>query len=165
MAVGVATLQYVLEEGSRNDWFESTAVAVCDGGALLLSAFVIRELTATAPVVNLSLFKDNVSFRDVDRVVMFAMLMSMFLLPVFMQELLGFTAMQSGIALMPRTLAMMFASRSSAGSTTRCSRASSSLGVVLFAISAYMMRHFTLETGGDMSCGSLGVALRCCSCR
>ena len=39
---------------------------------------------------------------------MFAMLMAnMFLLPVFMQELLGFTATQSGFALMPRTLVMM----------------------------------------------------------
>ena len=56
---------------------------------------------------------------------MFAMLMAnMFLLPVFMQELLGFTATQSGLALMPRTLVMMVACRSSGGSTTRCSRAS-----------------------------------------
>ena len=42
--------------------------------------------------------------------VMFAMLMAnMFLLPIFMQELLGFSATQSGIALMPRTLVMMVA--------------------------------------------------------
>ena len=61
------------------------------------------------PAVDLSLFKDR-SFLSGTLIgaVMFAMLMAvMFLLPLFMQELLGFTATQSGLALMPRSLAMM----------------------------------------------------------
>ena len=58
---------------------------------------------------------------------MFAMLMaSMFLLPVFMQEVLGFTATQSGLALMPRTLVMMLVTPIVGRSTTRSRRASSS---------------------------------------
>jgi DHA2 family multidrug resistance protein len=59
--------------------------------------------------VDLRLFKDRVfTSGTLIGSVMFAMLMaSMFLLPVFMQELLGFTATQSGLALMPRVLVMM----------------------------------------------------------
>ncbi len=77
--------------------------------ALLL--FVIRELTATVPAVNLSLFKDPVFLSGtLIGAVMFAMLMAItFLLPVFMQELLGYNAMQSGLALMPRSLVMIIA--------------------------------------------------------
>ncbi|HEY4016471.1 MAG TPA: DHA2 family efflux MFS transporter permease subunit [Polyangiaceae bacterium] len=110
MCVGVSTLQYVLEEGPRNDWFESpliTALSFLSG--ITLAAFIVRELTATSPVVNLRLFSDR-TFASATVIggVMYAMLMgSMFLLPVFMQELLGFDATQSGITLMPRTIAMM----------------------------------------------------------
>ncbi len=110
MCIGVSTLQYVLEEGPRNDWFDSpliTALALVSAVALV--AFVIRELTAVAPVVDLRLFRDR-TFASATVIggVMYAMLMgSLFLLPVFMQELLGFDATQSGTTLMPRTIAMM----------------------------------------------------------
>ncbi len=110
MAIGISTLQYFLEEGPSKDWFESTQIIVCAFIATVsLIAFVIRELTFSHPVVNLRLFRD-VTFASASLVaaVVFAALMaSMFLLPLFMQELLGFNATQSGISLMPRTLAML----------------------------------------------------------
>ena len=75
----------------------------------VLAAFVIRELTAPVPAVDLSLFKDRVFLSGtLIGAMMFAILMSItFLLPLFMQELLGFPALASGQALMPRALAMM----------------------------------------------------------
>ena len=112
MWVGLAALQYFLEEGSRDDWFDSGVItAVFIVAVFSLAAFIIRELTAPYPAVDLRLFKDPV-FASGTAVggLMFAMLMAnMFLLPIFMQELLGFTAVQSGSALMPRVLAMMLA--------------------------------------------------------
>lgn len=112
LSVGLAAMTYVLEEGASNDWFESRLISGCLGlGAFALSLFVARELTARAPAVNLRLFRDPV-FTSGTLIggVMFAMLMAnMFLLPIFMQELLGFSATQSGVALMPRTLVMMVA--------------------------------------------------------
>lgn len=103
-------LQYVLEEGQADDWFESEHIVVFTIVALTAGvAFVVRELTAVVPAVNLRLFKDRVfTSGSLAAAGMFAVMMSgMFLLPLFMQELLGFTATQSGLALMPRTLAMM----------------------------------------------------------
>ena len=129
LSVGLASLQYVLEEGIRNDWFQDATISVLAVVAVIaLMLFVIRELTATMPAVNLSLFKDKVFLAGtLIGGVMFAMLMAvMFLLPVFMQKLLGFDAMQSGMALMPRSLIMVVIARSSAASTTTSSRASSS---------------------------------------
>src|SRR5262249_19879743 len=112
LATGLASLQYVLEEGQRNDWFDSrliTCLAIV--AAVAIAAFVIRELTAPVPAVDLSLFKNGVFLSGtLVGAVMFAMLLSItFLLPVFMEELLGFTAMESGLALMPRSLVMMVA--------------------------------------------------------
>jgi MFS transporter, DHA2 family, multidrug resistance protein len=152
MTGGLASLQYVLEEGSRNDWFASTAVAVCTIAAgLLLSAFVVRELTAPVPAVDLSLFKDKVFLSGtLIGAMMFAILMSItFLLPLFMQALLGFSAIQSGTALMPRALAMMVAIPIAGRLYNYVQpRILVMIGVALVALSAYEMSHYTLDTGG-----------------
>jgi DHA2 family multidrug resistance protein len=150
MTGGLATLQYVLEEGSRNDWFSSTAVAICTvTSALMLSAFVIRELTAPVPAVDLSLFKDKVFLSGtLIGSMMFAILMSItFLLPLFMQQLLGFSAIQSGTALMPRALAMMVAIPLVGRLYNYVQpRILVMIGVVLVALSAVEMSRYTLDT-------------------
>src|SRR5207253_1107572 len=47
LSVGLSTLMYVLEEGNRNDWFQSGLITGCAVvSAFSLAAFVIRELTA-----------------------------------------------------------------------------------------------------------------------
>ena len=81
---------------------------------------------------------------------MFAILMSItFLLPLFMQELLGFSAIQSGTALMPRALAMMVAIPIVGRLYNYVQpRILVMMGVALVALSAYEMSHYTLETGG-----------------
>ncbi len=155
LAVGVATLQYVLEEGNRNDWFDSRLIIGCTlVSAIALVAFVIRELTATVPAVRISLFKDAVfTSGTLIGAIMFAMLLSVtFLLPVFMQELLGFTAVQAGLALMPRSLTMMVMMPIVGRVYNRVSpRLTVAIGVVLFTISAYMMSHYNFSTtSGDV---------------
>jgi DHA2 family multidrug resistance protein len=106
-------MMYVLEEGAGEDWFDSTKIVIATYVAGVgLAAFIIRELTAVAPVVNLRMFRDP-TFASGTAIsgIVFAMLMgSMFLLPVFTQELMHFSATQSGVLLLPRTLAMMVAS-------------------------------------------------------
>jgi MFS transporter, DHA2 family, multidrug resistance protein len=106
----LGSIQYVLEEGQSEDWFASPLIVGLSMLVLLAGvAFIIRELTAVAPAVNLRLFKDRTfTSGNVVGALVFAVMMSgMFLLPLFMQELLGFTATQSGMALMPRTLTML----------------------------------------------------------
>jgi DHA2 family multidrug resistance protein len=112
MAIAIGALQYVLEEGPQHDWYDSTAILVGTYiAAVGLCAFVIRELTATAPVVDLRMFRDpTFASGTIIGGVVFAMLMgSLFLLPVFTQEMMRFTATESGVVLLPRTIAMMIA--------------------------------------------------------
>jgi DHA2 family multidrug resistance protein len=150
MAVGLATLQYFLEEGQQDDWFESrTITAAALVAVVALGLFVWRELTAKVPAVNLRLFKDAVfTSGSVIGAIMFAILMaSMFLLPLFMQELLGFTAMQSGLALMPRVLVMMAVTPLVGRLYSRVSpRVLVGIGVLLVAYGAFAVSRITLQT-------------------
>ena len=110
LSVGVALLQYVLEEGNTDDWFHSPLICVLSGiSVLCLVAFILTELSVKVPAVRIQLFKDKTFLAGtlISGTMFAVMLANMFLLPVFMQELLGYSATQSGIALMPRVLAMM----------------------------------------------------------
>jgi DHA2 family multidrug resistance protein len=145
----LVTLQYVLEEGQSKDWFDSNVIRICcASSAVLLVAFIIRELTAKAPVVDLSLFKDEVFLSGtVIGSMMFAMLMSLtFLLPLFMQEMLGFTATQSGLALMPRSLIMLLCMPLVGRLYNKVpARVFVAFGIMLFVFTAYRMSHYTLD--------------------
>ena len=150
LAVGLAALQFLLEEGQQNDWFESNLIVGCVAVTVVaLVLFVWRELVAPMPAVNVRLFKDPLfASGSVIGAAMFAILLSsMFLLPVFMQELLGFTAMQSGLALMPRTLVMMAVTPLVGRLYGKVSaRLLIAFGIVLVAAGAVWVSHVTLQT-------------------
>lgn len=155
MIVGVASLQYLFEEGPQSDWFAADDIVIAGfAAAIALSAFVIRELTADAPVVNLRLFRDpTFAAGTVVGTIMFAMLMaSMFLLPVFTQEVLRFPATTAGLVLLPRTLAMMVASPIIGRLYSRIPPAwIVGFGVLLFALGSWQLSHVTIETtSGDL---------------
>jgi DHA2 family multidrug resistance protein len=153
LAAGLAALQYLLEEGQQEDWFQSNVILACAVVTVVaLVLFVWRELTAPVPAVNVRLFKDPLfASGTLVGAVMFAILLSsMFLLPVFMQELLGFTAMQSGLALMPRTLVMMavtpFVGRLYGKVSARLLIA---IGIVLVAGGAIWVSQLSLQTTAE----------------
>ncbi len=150
LSVGLCSLQYAIEEGERNDWFDSPLITGCFVTFVFAFAlFIVRELSAKVPAVDVRLFKEPVFLSGtLIGCVMFAMLFSLtFLLPVFMQEVLGFTATQSGLALMPRTLIMMLVTPIVGKFYNKISpRLVVGFGVILFVISAFQMSHYTLET-------------------
>ncbi len=153
MIIGVGALQYLFEEGPQDDWFDSVGIRIAAFLCVLgIAGFIIRELTATAPVVNLRLFKDP-TFASATLIafVMFGMLMgSMFLLPVFAQESLHYTATLSGIVLMPRTLAMMAVSPIVGRLYNRVQPAFIvGFGVILFALGSWQLSHISLETSSN----------------
>jgi DHA2 family multidrug resistance protein len=150
LCVGLPPLQYLLEEGQSRDWFNSRQIVVCALMAgFALSAFVVREIHARAPVVDLRLFKDPVFSSGVLVGMMLYLVTSadMFLLSLFMQEVLGFTATQTGMALVPRTLVMMvtmpFVGRLYGRVPTRVLIAT---GLMLNAWGAYAASGLSLDT-------------------
>jgi DHA2 family multidrug resistance protein len=104
VALGLGALQIVLDKGQRDDWFESHFILILSLiAAASLIFVVVWEWRQKDPIIDLHLFRDR-TFA-VSNLLMFmlgfALLGSTLLLPLFMQTLLGYTAEQAGLALMP----------------------------------------------------------------
>ncbi len=111
LSVGLGALEIMLDEGQRNDWFGSNLIvwtAVLAG--VCLTAVVVWELGQKDPVVDFHLLRDrNFAISTFSMFSLgFVLYGSTVLLPLFMQELLGYTATQSGMALSPGGLVIMF---------------------------------------------------------
>ncbi len=107
LAVGVGTLQMVLDKGQEEDWFGSTWIAILAGLSLVgIVLFIAREFMTRDPVVHLRVFKDRTYAAGVFLMTMlgFVLYGSMLLLPIFLQTLLGYSAVDAGIAMAPRGL-------------------------------------------------------------
>ncbi|HLV85994.1 MAG TPA: DHA2 family efflux MFS transporter permease subunit [Candidatus Sulfotelmatobacter sp.] len=110
VALGLGTLQVVLDKGQRDDWFASNFITTFTVIAVSALLFVIVwEWKHSDPIIDLHLFKDRTF--GISNMLMFmlgfALLGSTLLLPLFMQTLLGYTAERSGLALMPGGFAIM----------------------------------------------------------
>lgn len=111
MTISFVSMQIVFEKGQDKGWFDSdlivwsTVIAVVSMGL-----FIWRELTVEKPVVDLSLFKDK-NFTCgtlVGAVFGLCLYSTLFLQPLFLQQL-GYTATQTGMILIPRSLIMAIA--------------------------------------------------------
>ena len=105
--MGVGALQIVLDKGQEEDWFAShwiTALGVVAVAGIAI--FVIHEIRARDPVVHLRVFKERTYSAGVFlmTVLGFVLYGSMLLLPIFLQTLLGYPALDAGIAMAPRGL-------------------------------------------------------------
>src|SRR6185503_14876481 len=105
MAIGLGTLQLVLDKGQEEDWFESNLITFAAIFAIvMLVAFVIWELKSKEPIVDLRILKNRnftvgTSIMTVMGVVLYG---TIALLPLFLQTLLGYPALHSGMAVSPR---------------------------------------------------------------
>ncbi len=110
LAVGVGALQFVLERGQAEDWFAETYItALTVLAALSLVAFVIWELHTKNPVVNLRVLRSrSLAVAAVLTFILgFGLFGSTFVVPVFAQRILGMTALETGLLLLPSALAAM----------------------------------------------------------
>jgi DHA2 family multidrug resistance protein len=104
LVVGLGSLQTVLERGETEDWFSKpyiTVLAITAGISLL--SFIIWELIAEHPVVDLRVLKSRTlaTAATLTFILGFALFSTVFIVPVFAQRLLGFTALQTGLLFLP----------------------------------------------------------------
>jgi DHA2 family multidrug resistance protein len=110
IALGLAFLEIFLDEGQRNDWFSSGLIATSLVVAVAaLAGAVIWELRQRDPVVDLHLLKErNFLISTVTMFLLgFVLYASTMLLPVFLQGLMGYTALLSGLVLSPGGFAIV----------------------------------------------------------
>jgi MFS transporter, DHA2 family, multidrug resistance protein len=108
LATGLVALQYVLERGQHEDWWDSnTIVALAIVSALALLIFGIMTARDKYPIVNLRVFR--IPSFSLGNIILFVIGFGLFgselIVPLFFQSILGMTALDSGKALVPNAIA------------------------------------------------------------
>jgi DHA2 family multidrug resistance protein len=102
MAIGLSALQTVLEEGNKDDWFGSPfIVRLAIIAAIALTLFIVVELTAKKPLLNLRiLLRRNFGFGVLANFLLgVALYGSVFVLPVYLSRIQGYNSEQIGLVL------------------------------------------------------------------
>ncbi len=157
LTLGLGSLQYVLEEGERDDWFDSVAIQrLAILAAVSLVSMVYWELSPRNkhPIVDFRVLK-NKSFSAglvLFLALGFGLYGGIFIFPLFTQNVLGFSPTATGLVLLPGGLA-------TAASAMICGRLLSSpgkkvdprllilIGVCLFTWSMWSLGHLSLASG------------------
>ena len=151
LAVGIGALQYVLDKGQEEDWFSSTAITtLAVVAAVTLVVLIIHEWTTDDPVVDLRVFKERSYAVGVllMTVLGFVLYGSMVLLPVMLQTLLGYPALQAGIAMAPRGIGSFFMMPLTGLMTGRFDAAEApSSGFVIAGLTLIWLSRLNLQTG------------------
>jgi MFS transporter, DHA2 family, multidrug resistance protein len=153
IVVGIGCLQVVLDKGQREDWFSSALILRLSIVAVIaLVLFIIVELRVREPILNLREFK-NVSFASaniIQSVAFFVLFASIVLLPMFLQQLMGYTAFLSGLALSPGGIATLFAMPLAGKLITKVNPKSLlATGLLITAYSVFIMSRFNLYVDFD----------------
>ena len=157
LTVGLGSLQYVLEEGKRDDWFDSVAITrLSIIAAVSLTAMLAWELSPRnkAPVVDFRVLKN----RDLSAGLIlflalgFGLYGAIFIFPQFTQNVLGFSPTATGLVLLPGGLA-------TGVSAMICGRITSLpkppidirflilFGMAIFILSMWMLGHLSTASG------------------
>jgi DHA2 family multidrug resistance protein len=152
LAVAVGSLQTILEKGESEDWFSKTYILILTITAIFgLFFFLWRELTFEFPIVNFKIMRHR-SFAVgmfTSFVLGFGLYGSVFVFPIFCENLLGFSAQQTGEILFPGgicTIVMMpFIGRMLKGGVPAQFMATG--GMILFFVFTTMLSRSTLASG------------------
>ncbi|MDA8086938.1 MAG: DHA2 family efflux MFS transporter permease subunit, partial [Nitrospiraceae bacterium] len=105
MAVALAALQIVLDKGQRDNWFEASWIRwFSAASAISMVSFIVWELRSKEPIVRLRVFR-NRNFAVgtlLITLVGVALYSAITLIPLFLQTLMGYPALNSGLAVSPR---------------------------------------------------------------
>lgn len=107
LVVWLLTMQVVLDKGQQYNWFDTDWICALSAISVIsLTFFIVWELEYKNPLINLRIFKDkNFFFGTIlsasVNVIVFS---SIVLIPQYLQNILGYTAMLSGMALAPRVI-------------------------------------------------------------
>lgn len=157
LTVGLGSLQYVLEEGNQDDWFESatiTRLAILAGVSLV--ALVVWELWPSNknPVVDFRVLKNRTLLASLFLFLTlgFGLYGGVFIFPLFAQTILHFTPTETGLVLLPGGLAtgvgVIICGRLLGGPKPKVDpRVLIALGTSIFMWSMWDLGHLTVQSG------------------
>ena len=151
LALGIGSLQVLLDTGQRKDWFSSNYIrffTVCCVSGLV--ALVVRELMAKEPVVDLRALRNRSFSAGVFLISLlgFVLYASLVLLPIYLQTLLGYPAYNAGLALSPRGIGALSTTPLAGYLTGKTDpRRLLVFGLVLGSITMFSFSHLNLSAG------------------
>jgi DHA2 family multidrug resistance protein len=153
LAVSVGAIQYVLEHGQRDDWFDSSFIlGLTVTGVVGLVLLLWRELTTEHPVIDFRVLRHRQMWvGTLLGVVMGVGLYAMsFTLPVFLQSDLRMTAEQTGIVMLPGAIATALSMFVVGRFSNRFDpRLLITAGALIFATAAWQLSRVTGLSGGS----------------
>lgn len=157
LAAGIGSLQYVLEEGPQNDWFQDPAmVRFAILSAVSLVAMLCWELSPrnTHPIVDLRILRNRSLAMSIFLLVAvgFGLFGGVYLFPLFTQTILGFSPTQTGLVLLPGGIAsgcgaMICGKLLNGKKAFVDARVLILLGVVIFSMAMWQLGHMTTQSG------------------
>ncbi|CBL45855.1 Multidrug resistance B (translocase) transmembrane protein [gamma proteobacterium HdN1] len=149
LSLSIGALQLLLDRGQSQDWLNSQEIILeCVVAALALYLFMVHILTSPKPFLEPTMFRDRNYLASLIFifVVGIIMLASMALLPPFLQGLMGYPVLDTGLVLAPRGLGTMLAMMVAGRLVGRVdSRLLMLVGLLLTAYSLWEMSLFTTE--------------------
>ncbi|WP_158918461.1 DHA2 family efflux MFS transporter permease subunit [Caulobacter sp. S45] len=151
MAVFLGGLEYVLEEGQRNDWFSDPKIAIAAWASFVaFLLFLERSFRSASPVVKLTPFR-NPTFAFAclfNLVIGFGLYASNYLIPVFLGRVRDYNSLQIGLTVFVTGIAQLASTFIAARLSQRADpRIMITVGLCLFATSLWMMSYITPEWG------------------
>ena len=152
LAMSVGSLQYLLEYGQREDWFQSRSMTTLAFTAVIAGVVLVwRELTIESPVIDFRVLRHRQMWVGtlLGVVMGVGLFASVFTLPVFLQGNLQMTAQQTGILLAPGALATAVSMAIVGRLTNKYDpRILITIGALLFAGAMFKLSRITGESGG-----------------
>src|SRR5947209_3856943 len=151
LSIWLASLQYMLDKGQELDWFSSKPIVWC---AVVSTAafvgFIVRELVTRFPIVDLRVLKNRNFAVGASMILLLGALLygTTAILPLFMQNLLGYTALDAGIAMSQRGVGAFLTTIVVARIAGKISnRILIGVGFLLLAYSCFLLGNINLEVG------------------
>jgi DHA2 family multidrug resistance protein len=151
LTAGLASLQYVLERGQHDDWFDSGTIWTLSIVAIVaLAWFIYKTMRDRYPLVDIRVFRFRTfTIGNIIGIVLgFGLFGTSLILPLFFQTVLGFTAFDTGMALLPGAIAtavsMLIVGRMM---NMLDSRMLVIFGMIIFGISTWWMGGLTQDAG------------------
>lgn len=151
LSIGMGALQIVLDKGQQEDWWTSDFIRFFTVLTVLgMVAFVYREMTTDHPIVDLTVFKNRTYAMGVFMITImgFVLYGSTVLLPIWLQTLMGYPALQSGMAVLPRGMgSFLFMPLVGILMGKMAARKLLVSGFVVAGVSLLMLSHLNLQAG------------------
>ena len=150
LSIALTSLVLALIEGNAWGWGSPEIVALLATAAIASAAFIGIEARSKVPMVDLSFYRSR-SFMGANAVafvISFAMLAVFFFVALYMQNIMGYSALEAGVRFLPSTVLIIVTAPIAGRLADRIGpRNLIVAGLLLISVSLYIQTHITIDTG------------------